>query len=216
MSDLPPPPPPFEGQAADATVDTKAQRPWWKKKRFIIPIILVVLIIAASAGGGGDDDKKETASDIEDVAEEVTTTTTEKPATTTTARQTTTTAAPSAETLEAAWASTFDENRPDLIDAIETDFSFDSVDRVEYNAELDRVEVAVTAGWGTVEYMLDDAWELTKAMSTFWESDGPFVEGVFVPGMLVTVDDASKICAGEFMLRLGDVRADKEAFMNEC
>lgn len=221
-----PPPPPPPASAGGTTPPGIDPRSWWKKKRFIIPIAIVV-IAAIGAGAGGDDDdgdgKVETASAEEreqkdeatTTTEQETTTTTERETTTTTAAPTTTTTADTPELAKQRFAGVFEETRGSLISELESNFYFESVDRVEFNAGVDRVEIAVTAGWGTQEYMLEDAYEVTKALSEAWTTD-VYNQGLYVPGFFIQVDSVTKACSPDFMLRLADYRADAAAFNVEC
>jgi hypothetical protein len=59
--------------------------------------------------------------------------------------------------------------------------------------------------------------ERTAQPVAFWDSGADGVEpGIFVPGLLVTVDSFSAGCSGDFMLQLADHRAGRPEWDAAC
>jgi hypothetical protein len=178
--------------------------PMWR------PLLVALVLVAC----GGAQEAATTTTEAPTTTVERTTTTQRR--TTTTERRTTTTQPLTIEQERAILVESFEQIRPDLIQALEANGLIRSVDNVAYDSERDQLVIAVTSNYSTEEYNEDLAWELTTELRTVWGPDGVMRNVPFPVGLALDVSDLSYRCPGEFMFRLGDHRATRSDWLATC
>lgn len=188
-----------------------------------ILVVAILTLAGCSVSAGSDGGKTDATAAIKrttTTTESTTTTTTTrpKPTTSTTEPPTTTTTYDLAADVakdRAAATDLLNSNRTALADAIEADSNVSSVDSL--TIEGDTVRVSVTSGYSTLEYQVDEAWAVYRAMATLWnEDDGILVTPIYAPALAFTNNIQSYTCSADFMRRLASAQADRSAWEAEC
>lgn len=118
---------------------------------------------------------------------------------------------------ESIFEGTLEGSRDDIIRNMES--IVESVDRFEYDVDGDAVIVDSTSGYGTEEYISEEAWELTRHLAQLWSED--FWDDVnrtedWFPALHLSVDNLIYRCPGDVMDRLADRRLSRSDWEQSC
>lgn len=182
-----------------------------------------ILLIAIGSAMGGDEEGQEAA----EPGETVTVTATETVTAEAEAEQVAEEAEDepvepeglSPEEQEARFITFLGENRADLADAIESDHERDGVesaDQLTYDAENQRLNVAVTTGWGTDQYRHDAGWALTRSLAgLFWSGDIEWMDE-FSPALQLSVDQLTYSCPADAMEQIASRTMARDGWEAAC
>lgn len=187
------------------------------KRPVTLPMWAIILVSVVFLGALGAATEPEEAEDVAatgtTITEEVATTTTVRPSTTTAAP--TTTAPPSPEQQKAVMVAAFENVRPSLAEALESDLgpsTVSSVDRLEFDVAKNTIVLAVTSSFSTEEYVQDAMWEVTGAMLELWRG----TELTYSPAFRLSLNRTTRVCPGDFMKVLADRRASRDDWSRTC
>lgn len=199
-------------------------------RKLTTTMVALTLVTAACAGGEADEASTttvaptSTSSTTTTSTSTTTTTTTTTLPPTTTMPTTTTTLELTPEALVAAMTVSFEESRGVFLDALNEEGTIQSVDRFEMfladeNDPLSLLLVLdITSEYRSGEFIVDQAWELTRILAVLWEEDnffGTFAD-TWAPNMRLVVSGREYECPAAFMLDLADARAGRSDWEDNC
>lgn len=139
--------------------------------------------------------------------------------TTTTTSDTTVPGTLAPETVERVFAAAFEDMRTDLLPVIEAQSAIQSVDRLTFDPP-DDLTLAVTSDYRSDDIVRDVAWDTTRLLAPIWGKEGiahVTQERVgWAPRLVLSVNTLRITCPADFMLRLGDQRADRAEWETAC
>lgn len=112
----------------------------------------------------------------------------------------------------------FDSSRAGVLEILNDMSIVESVDLYTYDVELGLVDIDITPAFDFDSGVRDDAWEIFRLFSVFYESGGNWVteDPSFGPDLRVRISTATYQCDEAAMRNLADAMLSRAAWESEC